>query len=451
MKINKRIVALAVAGAMVAGTVGLSASAQAAEITPVGTITITPTSGNVNTDVNFLDSIRVDTGAPVGFRLLSGTFVYQNGVEIGSVAQARSTSMVSTAGTNGLDGNPVFMDRSIIPTNTFVSSRLLNNAALSALTTGPFELRYYYFASATAPNRATDPYVKLNMTYDITTGAWSVATAPVVSVPTTTSLTASASGNSVALSATVKKSSDSTVATAAAGTVAFFEGATQVGTTQTVAAGLASISLTGVANGTHAYTATYTPSSAAYSASTSAAASVSIGALVAPTDTASVPVGVTFNIAAATNGGVLQLTSHDSIVALGTATVSGTTFNASGTLNAVVDDSRQAGSPDWNLTGVMADFTAPAVGTAPVRTLSAKYLGWNPTVTAGSVGSAGAVVLPAPGSPSGLKTSSQLSYGSTSAADPQVTTTTVAALLQLKAPKNTAAGNYAGVLTLTLI
>jgi len=27
----------------------------------------------------------------------------------------------------------------------------------------------------------------------------------------------------------------------------------------------------------------------------------------------------------------------------------------------------------------------------------------------------------------------------------------VAALLQLKAPKNTAAGNYAGVLTLTLI
>ena len=54
---------------------------------------------------------------------------------------------------------------------------------------------------------------------------------------------------------------------------------------------------------------------------------------------------------------------------------------------------------------------------------------------------------------SGLKTptSSQLSWDSTSAADPQVTTTTVTALLQLKAPKNTAAGNYAGLLTLTLI
>ena len=77
-------------------------------------------------------------------------------------------------------------------------------------------------------------------------------------------------------------------------------------------------------------------------------------------------------------------------------------------------------------------------------------------VFGGGVGGADAVVLPAPGWPAGLKTSSQLSYGSTSAgstsaADPQVTTTTVAALLQLKAPKNTAAGNYAGVLTLTLI
>ena len=106
---------------------------------------------------------------------------------------------------------------------------------------------------------------------------------------------------------------------------------------------------------------------------------------------------------------------------------------------------RSAGSPDWNLTGVMGDFAA---GT---KTLSGKYLGWTPAVTAGSVGNAGAVVLPAPGSVNGLKTSSQLSYGSTSAADPQVTSTTVSALLQLKAPKNTAAGNYAGVLTLTLI
>ena len=54
---------------------------------------------------------------------------------------------------------------------------------------------------------------------------------------------------------------------------------------------------------------------------------------------------------------------------------------------------------------------------------------------------------------SGLKspTSSQLSSGSTSAADPQVTTTMVKAQLQLKVLKNTAAGIDAGLLTLTLI
>ncbi|MBC7403896.1 MAG: hypothetical protein H7279_12085 [Microbacteriaceae bacterium] len=45
----------------------------------------------------------------------------------------------------------------------------------------------------------------------------------------------------------------------------------------------------------------------------------------------------------------------------------------------------------------------------------------------------------------------QLSCGSTSAADPQVTTTTVKAQLQLKVLKNTAAGIDAGLLTLTLI
>ncbi len=450
MKISKRIVALAVAGAMVAGTVGLSASAQAAEITPVGTITITPTSGNVNTDVNFLDSIAVNVGAPTGFRALSSTVIFQNGVEIGAISQSRTTAMVSTAGTNGLDGNVVFMDRSIIPTNTFVSSKLLNGLT-KPLATGNFELRYYYFASATAPNRATDPYVKLDMTYDATSGAWSLPAVVVPAVATTTSLTASATGSTVALSATVKKSSDSSVATAAAGSISFFEGATQVGSTQTVAAGLASVSLTAVTDGNHSYTAVFTPSDAAYSASTSASASVSLGALVAPAFTAAVPVAITFDIAAGTNGGVLQLTSRSSNVVLGTATIGTGTFNASGTLNAVVDDSRQAGANDWSLTGVMGNFTAPAVGTTPARTLSGKYLGWTPAVAAGSVGNAGAVVLPSPGSVNGLTVSSQLSYGSTSAAVPQVTTTTVSALLQLKAPKNTAAGNYAGVLTLTLI
>ena len=446
MNTPKRIAAAMVVGAVMLGSVVVAQAAEAA-VVPGGTITLTPSSGTIASDP-FLTGLAVNQACPAGYQVASSTSVVQGAINfnISNLRTSTAANVGNIYGEWGFGANPISIDRSGSSTNDYVSNLPLSAAGLAD---GNFELRVYCFASATnvgSTAKASSPYFSLTLNQS---GAnWSV---PVAATATTTSLTANASGTSVTLSATVKKQSDSTVATAAAGTVSFFEGATQVGTTQTVASGLASVSLTGVANGTHSYTAAFTPSNTVYSASTSATASVSVGALVAPGDTAAVPVGVTFNIAAATNGGVLQLTSHDSIVALGTATVSGTTFNASGTLNAVVDDSRQAGSPDWNLTGVMADFTAPAVGTAPARTLSAKYLGWNPTVTAGSVGSAGAVVLPAPGSPSGLKTSSQLSYGSTSAADPQVTTTTVKALLQLQAPKNTAAGNYAGVLTLTLI
>ena len=446
MNTPKRIAAAMVVGAVMLGSVGVAQAAEAA-VVPGGTITLAPSSGTIASDP-FLTGLAVNQACPAGYQVASSTSVVQGTINfnISNLRTSTAANVGNIYGDWGFGANPISIDRSGSPTNDYVSNLPLSAAGLAD---GNFELRVYCFASATITNstaKASSPY--FSITLNQLNGNWS---APVIATPTTTSLTASATGTSVALSATVKSGTPSTTATAAAGTVSFFEGATQVGMTQTVATGQASVSLTAVANGAHTYTAAFTPSNTVYLASTSGSSSVSIGALIAPTDTAAVPVGVTFNIAAATNGGVLQLTSHDSIVALGTATVSGTTFNASGTLNAVVDDSRQAGSPDWNLTGVMADFTAPAVGTAPARTLSAKYLGWNPTVTAGSVGSAGAVVLPAPGSPSGLKTSSQLSYGSTSAADPQVTTTTVAALLQLKAPKNTAAGNYAGVLTLTLI
>ncbi|NYF09059.1 putative cell wall-binding protein [Leifsonia sp. AK011] len=173
MKTIKSFAALAIAGAVMAGGLAVAQSASAAEIP--GTITLTPTSGNVS-DSNFLTGIAVSVGAPEGYRALSGTFVYQGGTEIGAIAQARRPSMAVTAGANGFDGQPINLNRSIIPTNTYVSNKQLN--ALSGLQSGAFELRYYFFASDAQPNRATDPYVSLDMTYDATSGAWSVVTAP---------------------------------------------------------------------------------------------------------------------------------------------------------------------------------------------------------------------------------------------------------------------------------
>ena len=436
MKIKSKFVALAVAGAMVAAAFGGAQAAQAAPIpTPVGgptpTITITPTSGNVNTDVTFLDSIRVNVGGPAGFQTISGMFAFQNGVNMGSLATVRTPSTPTTYGTFGLDGNASFADRSISPTNNFVSNKLLN-ATVTPLATGAFELRNYYFASSTSP-QYTDPYVSLAMTYDAVTGAWSVVVPPVAPIATTVSLSASAAASTVSLSATVKLP-DTTTATAAAGNVVFKEGVTTVATVP-VALGLASASLTGVANGSHSYTAQFVPSNTVYLTGTSAASTVQVGGIQA---TSNITVTIPANV------GTLTLTGVSTSVPLGTAVLNtaSNTLDASGTLNAVVTDTRQTDAAAWSLTGQVGDFTA---GT---KVLSGKYLGWTPAVAAGSIGTAGAIVLPAPTSLNGLKDISQMSLGAPSTAG---SVTNASALLQLKAPANTPSGAYSATLTLTLI
>ncbi|WP_309616510.1 Ig-like domain repeat protein [Salinibacterium sp.] len=430
MKINKRIAALAVAGAMVVGTVGLSASAQAAEITPAGAITITPTSGNVS-DQYFLTSIAVNTGAPVGFRAAGATYIYQGGVEMGGISILRTLAMPSTFGTTGLDGNPAFLDRSVSPGNNYVTNKKLD-ALANPLATGNFELRFYYFASNTTLDRVNAPYVKLNMTYDATSGAWAVAGAPPVGpTATTTSLTAQATGSAVTLAATVAPA-------AAVGTVSFSEGATVVAANVAVSGGVATANLPTVTDGPHTYTATFTPTVPAnFTASTSGNATVTVGGIVQTTN-------VTTTIAAGAGNGVLTLTGVPATVALGAATLTGTTLNASGTLNAIVTDSRQLDYPAWNLTGQIGDFST---GGATPKILSGKYLGWTPAVTGAPNSVAGAVVLPAPATVNGLKTISTLATG----APNDVEVSNVSALLQLKAPKNTPAGAYSATLTLTLI
>lgn len=424
MIVTKKIAALVVASAILASGALVASSAQAAPISG-GTLTITPTSGNVNTDTVFLNSLDINVTAPTGFQASGGTFVYQGGVELGNVSTARTAAMSSSYGTSGLDGSLTHLDRVISPTNNFLSNKLLN-ALTTPLATGQFELRSYYFASATAPNRATDPYVKLDMTYDATTGAWSVFTP---AAATTVSLTASASGSTVSLSATVKKA-DATTATDAAGNILFKEGATTVATVP-VASGLAAASLTGVADGSHTYTAEFVPTGTAYSASTSATASVQVGGISATS---------TINVTVPSGVGTLTLTGVSSSVNLGTAALSGGTLNASGTLVATVTDTRQLDYPAWSLTGQVGNFTDGS------KTLDGKYLGWTPSAT--GVGTAGAAVEPAPATANGLKTISPFATGSPSASG---TVTNASSLLQLKAPSNTPAGAYSATLTLTLI
>lgn len=428
MNISKKIAAVAVTAALMVGGLGFVQSASAAEI-PGGTLTVTPTSGNVS-DTYLFTSIGASVAAPVGFRALGGTFAYQGGVEMGSLSNSRTTAMPSTAGTNGLDGNtPVFMDRSISPTNNFVSNKQLT-ALTTPLATGAWELRFYYFASNTSPNRATDPYVKLDMTYDAATGAWAVYTP---ATATTTSLTASAAGSDVTLTATVKDGA--ATATAATGSIVFKEGAATVATVP-VASGVASTVVIGASNGAHSYTAEFQPTGAVYGASTSGTASVFVGA---QQQQSNIQVTIPGNV------GALTLSGTSTSVNLGTATLGGGTLNASGVLNSTVTDTRQLEYPAWSLTGQVGDFTSGSY------TLDGKYLGWTPsilgtTTAGGSV--AGAAVAPAPVSTNGLKTSSVFATGL-----PNTTgeVTNVAAALELKAPRTTRAGAYSATLTVTLV
>jgi hypothetical protein len=91
-------------------------------------------------------------------------------------------------------------------------------------------------------------------------------------VPTSTTLTAGSSGQTVTLSAHVGG-----VAGTPTGTVEFFEGATSLGS-QPVSGGTAAVELPGVPLGTHGYRAVYTPDTADYVASTSTEQPVTVAA-----------------------------------------------------------------------------------------------------------------------------------------------------------------------------
>lgn len=108
-----------------------------------------------------------------------------------------------------------------------------------------------------------------------------------VAVETTTTLAATPNpaqeGDAVTLTATVAAQQVSSAPLA--GTVAFFDGATQVGATQTIVEGAASVTVDSLAVGSHALTATFSPAdAAAYAASTSPALTQVITA--APADDA---------------------------------------------------------------------------------------------------------------------------------------------------------------------
>ena len=431
---SKRFAATLLAGVVIAA--GLVTASPASAATLPGTVTINPTSGNVNTDTVFLEGFTVSTGCPVNYRAASITMVYQNGVNMGNISIKRTAAMNPVYGQNGLDGNPISMNRTSSPTNQFVTNKLLSEIN-TPLATGDFELRIYCHALEFTLDYVNDPYFPLAMTFDATSGAWAldIPAAPVEQ--TTVSLVAGngTAAGTVNLTATVKKA-DGTTATAAAGTVEFLEGATVVGSAA-VASGVASFTTPVVADGAHSYTARFVSSDGTVYANSPASgpSTVQVGGQSEETVVdVTVPNGV----------GSLTLSGVPATVSLGTAALNGGLLTASGNLtNIVVTDTRQLGSAAWSLTGQTTDFVDGA------KVLSGKYLGWAPALVGASsanAGVAGAAVVAGVGS--GLKAVSTLSSGSV--VDGR-TTTTLNAALTLAAPSNTTPGAYSATLTVTLI
>jgi len=436
MKLSKKIAALAVASAVIVSGFAGAQSAQASAVIPSSTLTITPVSGTT-TAPNFLNSIATNQVCPSGFQDASVTSVVQGAINY-NISDLRSPSASNPGnppafGFWGLAGvTPIQIDRVGVPTNSYVSNAPLSDAGLAD---GNFELRVYCFADRTFVNGAKPVSPWFSLSLNKTGNNWSVV---VAATPTTVSLTASATGNTVNLSATVRNPALAT-ATTAVGNMLFFEGATQVASVP-VALGVASAPPLTRVNGTYIYTAQFVSTDAVFAGSVSASGTVNVGGQSATS---------TITVAIPNNVGALTLTGVSTSVSLGTAALNAATntLDATGTLNAVVTDTRQLNFPAWSLTGQVGDFTK----TGPAATLDGKFLGWTPSVTGSTAlnSTAGAVVAPATVAlGNGLKTSSAFANGAPSATG---TVTSASAVLLLKAPTNTPAGAYTATLTVTLI
>ena len=163
-------------------------------------------------------------------------------------------------------------------------------------------------------------YWETNISYTITdpvagTGTWAVNDPGVQA--TTTTLTASPPSPQTNPAPAVTLMA--TVAPASSGTVKFMEGATQLGTTQPVVAGTASVNIGSPALGDHSYIAIFTPTGGTLvSGSTSSALPYHVGA---PQITTTTDLGI--NPGTATQGSTITFTSNVA-AADSSSTLSGT-------------------------------------------------------------------------------------------------------------------------------
>jgi hypothetical protein len=139
---------------------------------------------------------------------------------------------------------------------------------------------------------------------------------------------------------------------------------------------------------------------------------------------------------------VWLIDAADRDVTLTEASDKGTYLQSTGAIKPIKVTDGRVGGPTWSISGQVSDFSPNG--------LSGKYLGWTPNLSAAGSGAApGSQVLPGITSGNGLKDTSVLALAPSNHAVGG--TATLGADLDLRIPKDTAAGTYSASLTITAL
>ncbi|NYI60287.1 hypothetical protein [Cellulomonas soli] len=414
----------------------------------LGDITLAPASGALSDTTTFgPTTLTTTTGCPVGYRQSSRVlFIWADGSQ-DATHLAAGVKVAATAG-SGLDGNAI--SRTGTSAARWGSAQFPLDAIKDGLATYVVTCEV-----GTAPDGATYPaaavpigqakYFSVDVRFDLAAKTWEVVPETVVekATPTitltgaiahadgTVTLTSAVTGDSgAATSGTVELTGTyAGLATPVTGSVPVAADGTASWTSPVLEAGK-----------TYTFAAAYRAGSNAVYTDSTTDAQTTVTTVAEPVPPQST--GVTVTIPAALSGLKFTVTPGD--VALGQATLQGTSYVATGALGTVTVSDNRTTRTAWTLNGQVDDFVSTTDAT---QKIDADYLGWKPALV-GSTNGGTAGVEVAAGSTSGLGSARPLAQA---AAGATVADTAVQAGITLKAPASSAEGSYTATLLLTLI
>jgi len=395
-------------------------------------------------DIQCLPALGTTVGAD-----FSGQITFSSETAWSSASSKATTTTLGLAPVSPVSfGSQVTLTATVNPaaagTVTFLDGTTALNATPVAVSNGT--ATYQTSSLAVGTHSITAAFTSSDANFSSSaSAASSYVVNQVGPVATTTSLIATpgsgqVQGGNVNLTASVSPAT-------AAGSIAFMDGGTTLGTVA-VANGSAAFNTTSLALGAHSLTASFVPTNTtAFSGSASQAVPFTVTKYVPPTTTETITTTV--------DAGSLNISVPTGQVSLPDPALNsnGTLFTTSGSLETVTVTDNRAGNPGWTASGLATAFSQ----TGGAGQISAENLGWTPGQPTGSAGQTltiGPAVAPANGVPASDNGTAGLSQSRTlvsAASGAGLGTAKIGASLALNVPTTTTAGTYQSTLTLTVI